>query len=141
MIKPLALVGVLLLGLSTGGAVARPAVEGRSLGRVHLFHAVMADGNRLPAGTYVVRLTDDDVPPALGQSAGAERWVEFVAGGQRVGRELATVVSNADIAAVGKAPSPGIGQPRVELLKGGDYLRVWIRGTQDHYFINLRVPS
>ena len=59
-----------------------------------------------------------------------ERWVEFVQGGKVAGREVVSIVPAAEVKdlmpgpdAPGKAPSAG---SRVEMLKGDDYLRVWI---------------
>jgi len=76
------------------------------LGTVRLPHAVMADGKPLPAGTYQVRLIDQPVTPATGQSPDAERWVEFVKGDTVVGRELASGISAADMASIAKGKRP-----------------------------------
>ena len=67
----------------------------------------MADGKPLAAGTYVVRLTTDEAKPATGQSAGAERWVEFVQKGQVKGREVVSVIPDSDIAQVAERPEAG----------------------------------
>jgi hypothetical protein len=133
-----ALVGALALPVSllaqTSGASA-----GTSLGSVTLKTAVMADGQRLPAGTYQVRLTGDTPKPGVGQSPDSERYVEFVRGGKVVGRELATLVPQAEIAQVvnPNSPRPATGGTRVELLKGDDYVRVWINRSGMNYFVHL----
>lgn len=108
------------------------------LGTVHLSKGVTADGKPLAAGTYQVRLADDP-PPAnpTGQSAGAEKWVEFVQGGKVVGRELATVISAADMASIAKGKRPGANSTLIEPLVGNEYLRVWINKDQVNYLIHL----
>jgi hypothetical protein len=131
--------GILALSLvvpfAPASAQSRPA--GTSLGSVTLKHKVTADGKALPAGTYQIRLTDETPKPAVGQSPDAERYVEFVQGGKVVGRELATVVSDADAKTVVKGPAPAKGGSRVDLLKGNDYVRVWINRAGNNYIINM----
>jgi hypothetical protein len=108
-----------------------------TIGSVHLTQSVLADGKPLAAGTYQVRLTGDQPAPAAGASPGAERWIEFVKGGRVAGREVATVISSADIATVAKGPRPAPNGSRVDALKGGDYVRVWIHQAGNHYIINM----
>lgn len=108
------------------------------LGTVHLSHGVTADGKPLAAGTYQVRLADDPQPATpTGQSAGAERWVEFVQGGKVVGRELATVISATDIVSIAKGKRPAANSTLIEPLVGNEYLRVWINKDQVNYLIHL----
>lgn len=121
---------------SAAASVAAPAA-GTSLGSVTLPRRVMADGKPLAAGTYQIRLTADEAKPAAGQSPNAERYVEFLRGGQVVAREVATVVPAADIASVAKGGKPANGAARVEMLKGDDYLRVWINRGGHNYLIHL----
>ena len=72
-----------------------------------------------------MRLTPDTASPsAKGQTASLERWVEFVKGGKVVGREVVTIIPQAEIvegaerhAAARRTAS------KVETLKGGDYMR------------------
>lgn len=97
----------------------------------------MADGQPLAAGTYQVRLTGEMPKPAAGQSPDGERYVEFLRAGRVVAREVASVVSNADIALVADGSRPAMNSVRVELLKGNDYLRIWIARGGNHYLINL----
>ena len=108
-----------------------------SLGSVTLSRKVTADGQPLAAGTYQVRLTTDQPRGVVGQTPEAERYVEFVRGGKVVGRELATIVSDADAKSVLKMGSPAPGAVRVELLKGDDYIRVWINRGGNNYIIHL----
>ena len=84
-----------------------------------------------------LRLTDEVAKPGVGQSPDAERYVEFVKGGKVVAREVATVVSDADVKTIVKGPSPAKGGSRVDVLKGNDYVRVWINRAGNNYIINL----
>jgi len=111
--------------------------KGTSLGSVTINHKVKADGQPLAAGTYQLRLTDDVAKPGVGQSPDAERYVEFVKGGKVVAREVATVVSDADVKTIVKGPSPAKGGSRVDVLKGNDYVRVWVNRAGNNYIINL----
>ena len=133
--KRLVLVGALAGTLVTGTAYAQGA--NTSLGTVTLAKKVMADGKPLPAGTYQVRLTTDAPKPGVGQAPDAERYVEFVRGGKVVGREVATVVSADDIGKIAKGKKPARNGASVELLKGGDYYRVWINRGGTNYIINM----
>jgi hypothetical protein len=54
---------------------------------------------------------------------------------------VATVISQADIAKIAKTKKPGPNSASVELLKGGDYYRVWINKGGENYLINLPVSS
>lgn len=128
-------VAVVLLAQSV--VQAQPAAA--ALGSVRLPRAVMADGKMLPPGSYSLRVTSDAVTPVKGQGPDAEKWVEFVQGGQVKGRELASVVASADIAAVAEGKPPAVNSNKVELLKGGEFLRVWSNRGGNHYFIHLMV--
>jgi hypothetical protein len=135
------LVGTLVAALGVPAAVLAQTA-GTSLGSVTLGKKVMADGQPLPPGTYQVRLTDDIPKPAAGQSPDVERYVEFVRGGKVVGREVATLVTSADVGQIAKGEKPPApGGSRVELLKGNVYLRVWLNRGGTHYFIHLPVTA
>lgn len=112
------------------------------LGTVHLSRGVTADGKPLAAGTYQVRLADNPAStPVVGQSPDAEQWVEFVQGGKVVGRELASVISAADMATIAKGKRPGLNSTLIEPLVGGEYLRVWINKDKVNYLIHLGVTK
>jgi len=111
-----------------------------ALGTVSLPRALKADGKPLPAGTYQVRLTAQEATPdAKGQTNLSERWAEFVRGGKVVGREVVTIVPQAEIALVQKDTPPARNGAKVQTLKGGDYVRVWINRNGTHYLIHLPV--
>ena len=133
------LVGTLVAAL---GLTASAQTGNTSLGNVTLSKAVMADGQKLAAGTYQVRLTGDQPKPGVGQSPEGERYVEFVRGGKVVGREVATVVSQADIKEILDSPrQPAAGASRVEVLKGDDYVRVWINRGGTNYILHMPVAA
>lgn len=132
-----------LLTAFTGVAAAQqgqvPTTE-TALGSVRLPRAVKADGKDLRAGTYQVRLTAQAASPAVpGQTM--ERWVEFVQGGKVAGREVVSIVPSSELKDLmpgpdsGKAPAGA----KVEMLKGNDYLRVWINRAGVNYLIHFPV--
>jgi len=108
-----------------------------SLGTVRIPHAVKADAQALAPGSYTVRLTGQSLSPALGESPDREQWVEFVQNGKVVGKAVATVVPPDQVKEVGKAEPPKQGQARVELLKGNEYLRVWLSKDGTSYLIHM----
>jgi hypothetical protein len=108
------------------------------LGTVRIPKDLKADGKPLPAGTYSVRITPQTASPdARGQTASLERWAEFVKGGKVVGREVVTVIPQAEISKVQKDSPPPRNGAKVETLKGGDYVRVWINRDGNHYLVHL----
>jgi hypothetical protein len=131
-----------LLSLPGLPDVASAQTANTALGTVTLNRAVMADGQRLTPGTYQVRLTNDSPKPGVGQTPEAERYVEFVQGGKVVGREVATVVAEADLKQILDSPrQPAAGTARVEVLKGEDYVRVWLNRSGTNYIIHLPVAK
>ena len=124
---------IVLIG---GMAFAQP-----TLATVRIGHAVLLNGSSVPPGTYQVRLTDDVATPAVGQSPRAEQWVEFLKGGQVVGRELASVIGAGEPSAITARPRGTTGtiktdSARVEVLKGGEYVQVRITRNGERYVIN-----
>jgi hypothetical protein len=123
----------------TAAPLALAAQTGETLGTVRLPRAVMANGQPLAAGTYSARLTTENVTRVVGQPPESTRWVEFVSDGQVRGRELATVVAPADVKQVAKGTPPPQGTARVQPLRGGEYLRVWLNHSGTQYLIHLSV--
>jgi hypothetical protein len=120
-------------------AAAATAPDGQmALGSVHIPKGVKADGKPLAAGTYQVRLTPQNATPdAKGQTASLERWVEFVKGGKVAGREVVTIIPQAEISQVQKDTPPKANSAKVETLKGGDYMRLWINKGGNHYLVHF----
>ena len=124
-------------GQTAPGTVNVPTGE-VDLGSVELPRRVMADGRTLASGTYDLRVTVDSAnPDAPGQLAVLERWVEFRQGDEVKGREVVSIVPQSEIDSVAKSAPPGNGTVRVEMLKGNEYLRVWVNQDNTHYFIHL----
>ena len=120
---------------ATDAAPAAPSGE-LVLGTVHLAKATKADGKPLPAGTYQVRLTAQEAKPdAKGASENIERWVEFVQRGTVKGREVVSIVPQNEVKNVVKDAPPRAGMSKVQLLKGNDYMRIWINKGGNHYLI------
>jgi hypothetical protein len=112
-----------------------------TLGSIRLPKAVSANGQALPAGTYTVRLAGEAATPGKGQTAELSKWCEFVQGGQVKGKELCTVLSASEVSAVVKDAPPASGSSKVQMLKGNDYLRVWINRGGTHYLVHLAVSG
>ncbi|MEY4635111.1 MAG: hypothetical protein RJA55_909 [Acidobacteriota bacterium] len=139
------LVATLAAVLTAGVVSAQTTPQGQvpageaTLGSVSLPRSVMADGKPLKAGTYQVRLTAQAATPAVpGQTM--ERWVEFVQGGKVAGREVVSIIPAAetkDLQPGPDAPASTRTGTRVEMLKGNEYLRVWINRAGVGYLIHL----
>lgn len=111
------------------------AAELAAQGDVTISRSLMVDGQRLRAGTYDLRLGDEATTAGI-----TERWVEFVRNGAVAGRALAVVIPDADIREVAESQGPRNGV-RAELLKGGDYFRVWLHRGGMNYLIHLPPPT
>lgn len=127
-------------------ATQKPAAESAAagaavnLGTVNIPRAVKANGEALAAGSYQVRVTETPASPqAPGQTPQYERWAEFLRGGKVVGREVVTIVPNSDIKQVAEMTPPPSGGSRTDVLKGNDYLRLWINRGGNHYLIHFNI--
>ena len=123
-------------------AMEQSAQAGSSvnLGSVRIPRDVKGDGKALAAGTYQVRVTETPAaPPAGGQTPQYERWAEFSRNGKVVAREVVTVVPASDIKQVAEQNPPPAGGYRAEVLKGNDYLRLWIHRGGNHYLIHFNI--
>ena len=122
---------------ATAAAPTTPTGE-LALGSVRLPRAVTADGKPLAAGTYQLRLTAQEAKPeAVGTTELLERWVEFVQRGTVKGREVVSIVPGAEVKNVVKDAPPASGGSKVQMLRGNDYLRVWINRGGNLYLIHL----
>jgi hypothetical protein len=134
-----------MAALLSVGAAAQTTPQGQvptgetALGSVNLPRAVMANGQTLQAGSYQVRLTGEAAQPAV-PGIQMERWVEFVRGGKVVGREVVSIIPQAEMKDLQTGPDggrPAAGGARVEMLKGDDYLRIWINRRGVNYLLHL----
>jgi hypothetical protein len=152
MRKHWVLVGILAGSLLGGDALAQhkapkdqpntaavpPIPTGEiALGSFRLPKGVTADGKPLAAGTYTAKVTAQEArPEATGITEPLERWVDLSKGGKSAGREVVVIVPDTEIKMVVKDPPPARGgAPKVQTLKGGDYLRVWFNRQGNHYLI------
>ena len=136
-----------LAGLLAGGAAAdvaadRPAEQAAgastTLGSVAIPRSVLANGERLAAGTYQLRLADESAQPEpAGQSPALNRWVEFVQGDEVRGREVVSIVPSDEIGDVADAGTPSPGTSLVQTLRDNEYVRIWINQGGTHYLIHL----
>jgi hypothetical protein len=109
-----------------------------ALGSVRIPRAVTADGKPLAAGTYTVRVTAEQAKPeAVGTTESLQRWAEFRQGNNVRGREVVTIVPEAEAKLVAKDTPPAAGRSRVQTLRGNEYLRVWFNRAGTHYLIHL----
>jgi hypothetical protein len=112
------------------------------LGNVTLPRSVTADGKPLPAGTYQVRLTAQAATPdAVGTTEELERWVEFTKGGKVAGREVVSIVPQTEAKLVSKDAPPPSGGSKVQVLRGNEYLRVWINRGGNYYLIHFPIAG
>jgi hypothetical protein len=130
---------VIVAAALTVPAIAQAQAAGQLLGTIQVNRDVIANGQRLPAGTYVVRQVNLPVRPVVGQTVSQSRWVEFVQDGEVKGREIATVLTGPQAQPVVNisTPMPQVGRARVDLLKGDEYVRVWINRGGVHYLVHL----
>jgi hypothetical protein len=131
----LSLACTLSVAAKTGQSIQAPAADVKVLATVRITTPVMAGGTRLPPGTYDVRLTQERPTPLAGQSPDAQRWVEFVADGKVIAREIAEVLRDDDLPAVGASSKTVRSGTRVELLKGGEFLRISVKRDRERYLI------
>ncbi|MCC7042674.1 MAG: hypothetical protein IT183_02350 [Acidobacteria bacterium] len=129
--------GLLAAVVSVAALSAQAAPE--TLATVRIPQGVTANGQPLPAGSYTVRVSSEAVTPVVGQGPEAARWVEFVQNGQVRGKELASVVAPADVKAVAKRTPPAEGRGLVHVLRGAEYVRVWVNHDGAQYLVHLTV--
>jgi len=53
------------------------------------------------------------------------------------GREVVTIIPQAEISQVQKDTPPHANSSKVETLKGGDYVRLWINKGGNHYLVHF----
>ncbi|HET9370327.1 MAG TPA: hypothetical protein VFO19_08765 [Vicinamibacterales bacterium] len=132
---------VVALIAAFAGTAAFAQTGTTSLGSARLPRAVVANGQPLAAGTYTIRLTNESPSAVVGQTPAESRWVEFVQGGQVKGKEVATVLTGEEAKSVVKGKRPAAGAAQVELLKGEEYVRVWVNRGGTNYLVHLAVAK
>ena len=105
-ISTVALVGALTASVVAVRQTPTATSDTGVLASVRIAQSVLANGKPLPAGVYELRLTNERPTALTGQSPDAERWVEFVANGAVVGRDVAIVLRDDDLPTVGASSVP-----------------------------------
>ena len=119
-----------------------PATQtGQNLGSVRVPRQAVANGESLAAGTYSVRLVSGPVPGAVGQTPEESKWVEFVQGSAVKGKEVATVMTADEVKKIAEDAMPAPGRSKVQILRGNDYVRVWINRANTHYLVHLALSK
>jgi hypothetical protein len=132
----------LTMTLAAGAGAALSAGAGADVDRlavVHITQAVIAGGKPLPPGKYEIRLATGGPAPLAGQSPEAQRWVEFVDGDTVAARDVAEVLRDDDLTAVGASSRPVREGTRVEMLKGSEFLRISVKRGSERFLIHLTV--
>lgn len=133
----------LVYALGAGSLIAASGADSKAdaniLTTVHISAPVTAAGTPLPAGTYELRLTGERPVPPVGQPQNAQEWIEFVKDGKIVAREAAEIQSDDDLPAEGASSQKARQGTRVEMLKGGEFLRISVKRERDLYLIYLPV--
>jgi hypothetical protein len=133
-----ALTVVLVHVLFVAASAAQSAAT-KSLATVRITAPVTANGTPLLPGTYELRLTGEGPASLAGQSPDAGRWVEFVANGKTVAREMPILLRDDALAATGASSKRVPDGVRVEMLKEGDFLRISIKHAGERYLVYLPV--
>ena len=128
-----------LVTLAAGPALAHHSAS--MLGTVRIAQPVMAGGKMLPAGTYEIRDTGEHVTPLPGQSADGQTYVEFVANGMVMARDVAELMQDqpGPVGTSGDTSGRTSSRPRVEMLRGGDFMRVSMSRGAERLLIHLPV--
>jgi hypothetical protein len=138
MNNPLAL-SLVVAAIAAASAQSLP--ETSVLATVRIAEPVLADGRPLAPGTYQVRLTDERPTPRPGQSADAQQWVELIADGSVVAREVAEVIRDDDRPDIGASAERAAEGVRLQMLKGGEFLRISVKRQGIRYLIHLPVSD
>ena len=137
-ILTIALTCLLSVAASAQSTDATPGVNDAQVS-VRIPITVLADGKPLPPGQYTLRLTGNQ-PPQPGQPSGAQQAVEIMAGGKVVARETAEVLRDDDRPPVGASSQSVQSGTRVEMLKGGEFLRISMKRDGARYLVYLPIP-
>ena len=129
-----------LLSMGTSAQSTGTTTTANDVVTVRIPVAVLADGKPLPPGRYNVRLTGNQ-PPQPGQPAGAQQAVEIIADGNVVARETAEVLKDDDLPPVGASSQSVQSGTRVEMLKGGEFLRISMKRDGARYLVYLPIAG
>jgi hypothetical protein len=125
--------------LGAGSTWAHHTEAGRThpvVTNVRITEPVLASNKPLPPGTYELVVTDQRPTAVSGEPNESQRWVEFVANGMVVAREIAEVFP-ADERPVGTSSSSAAPRAVVQRLKGDEFVRVAVNGDDARYLVHL----
>ena len=127
--------------LGVGSAGAHHTEPGKThpvVASVRITDAVLASNTPLPSGTYELVVTDERPASPSGQPNETQRWVEFVANGAIVAREVAEVFPAAE-RPVGTSSASTAPRAVVQRLKGDEFVRVSVNDAAARYLIHLTI--
>jgi hypothetical protein len=125
--------------LTTTAAFAHHTTAGRAHPTVQITQQILADGKPLAPGTYEIWVTDERPDVKAGVPSENQRVVQFVQNGQVVAREIAEVFPAGE-RPVGTSGSMSA-RARVEMLRGGEFLRVSFNDPAGRFLIHLPTGS
>ena len=135
-----AIVGVTIaMTLGAAAACSAAAADVDLIATVHITQAVIAGGKPLPPGKYEIRLATGGPPQLAGQSPAAQRWIEFLDGDLVAARDVAEILRDDDVTPMGASATPVREGIRVEMLKGGEFLRISVKRGSERVLIHLPV--
>ena len=135
-------IGLLLVVVGTALAAPAVAQDGGVIATVEIPQAVLANGRPLAPGTYQLRLTGERPEPLTGQAADAREWVDLVMDGEIAGRELAEILRDGSLPEVGASSNPVPTGVRVDVLRGGEFLRVSVKREDGvRYLLHFPIPG
>ena len=131
-------IGRSLTAMATAEEPVDDTVTRAVRGGFDLSRRAYATGEPLEPGPYRVRLTDESAPVVDEEPPTTTRWVEFLheEDGSVAGRALATVVPDSEIEEVAVDWVPR-NQVRVDELRGGDYIRIWLNRGGSSYLVHM----
>lgn len=138
------LLSCLIVGtLGVGNPWAHHQVPGKAhpvTTTVRITQPALAGGQPLAPGMYELVITDERPLTPTGGPNESERYVDFVANGMVVAREIAEVFPASE-RPIGTSSTSGSPRAVVQMLKGGEFLRVAVNSTDARYLIHLPVSQ
>lgn len=134
----LLLAAIVALAGESASSQQPSATRGALLASVSMPQPVLANGQPLAAGPYQLRFTGEWFQPLEQGGQQGMQWVEFVSDGRVAGRELALVIPASEIGEISQWHPPA-GATRVDVLKTGDFVRIWSNQGGTNYLIHLPV--
>lgn len=122
-------------------AAQGPPATGETLGTVQIPVPVLASGVVLEPGAYELRLTGERPQAPGGQPSPSQYIVALLRGATPVAREVAEVLEDAELPVVGASARPVREGVSVQMLQGGEFLRVSVKRGTRRYLVHLPVQT